>query len=59
MNPPDIRPTPLFVDGGRRDLPSPVTDPLASLDDLMVVIEALSPTWPARAIFRAEGLWLL
>ncbi len=59
MNPPDLGSTPLFADGGIRELPSPVTDPLATLDDLMVVIEALSPTWPARAIFRTDGLWLL
>jgi hypothetical protein len=59
MNPPDLAPTPLFAAGGLRELPSPVNDPLANLDDLMVVIEALSPTWPARGIFRDDGLWLL
>jgi hypothetical protein len=59
MNPSDPKPTPLFADGGLRNLPTPDTDPLAALDDLMVVIEALSPTWPARGIFRADGLWLL
>jgi hypothetical protein len=59
MNPPDLGPTPLFADGGLRELPRPVTDPLAALDDLMAVIEAMSPTWPARGIFRADGIWLL
>jgi hypothetical protein len=59
MNPPDPKTTPLFADGGLRELPTLAADPLAALDDLMVVVEALSPTWPARRIFSADGLWLL
>lgn len=43
------REEPVLVGAGglpRQDLPA--SDPFADLDDLMVVIEALSPTWPDR-----------
>lgn len=34
---------------------SRVQDPYAALDELMVVIEALCPTWPERALFPEKG----
>ena len=34
-------------------------DPCEVLDELMVVVEALCPTWPSRDVFSSTGLWLL
>jgi len=34
-----------------------VDDPFARLDELMVVIEALCPTWPRREPFTTSGEW--
>lgn len=35
--------------------PRPIArDPYAALDDLMVVVEALCPQWPARPLFKGR-----
>lgn len=39
----------LAGEGGLPRQYPPGSDPFADLDDLMVVIEALSPVWPDRA----------
>jgi hypothetical protein len=36
------------ADGGLRTLTTPRRDAFETLDDLMVVVEALCPTWPPR-----------
>lgn len=41
----------LAADGGTRVHVQATRDPFESLDDLMVVVEALCPTWPAREHF--------
>lgn len=42
----------LLVGGAGIRVPvEPVWDPFEALDDLMVVIEALCPTWPLREPF--------
>jgi hypothetical protein len=58
-----------FVNNPRRtqDLEGGVThireatgrDPFEALDDLMVVIEALCPVWPSRAIFSSYDRFLI
>jgi len=47
------------LEGGIVVAPSPVADPFAVLDDLMVVIEALCPQWPERETFANMGKCLL
>ena len=42
---------PLAADGGIRDRVPQMRDPFEILDDLMVVVEALCPTWPGREHF--------
>jgi len=45
---------PIAVKGGsvaQRPIPR---DPYAALDDLMVVVEALCPQWPARPLFKGR-----
>jgi hypothetical protein len=37
--------------GGIRVRVQPMRDPFEALDDLMVVVEALCPTWPGRESF--------
>lgn len=51
------RDPPIAAEGGLAAQPaSPPRDPYEALDDLMVVVEALCPAWPARATFRhVEG----
>jgi len=39
---------PLAADGGLEQQPGRPADPFAALDDLMAVVEALCPRWPAR-----------
>ena len=34
-------------------------DPYRALDELMVVIEALCPSWPPREVFTTSGQMLL
>lgn len=46
---------PFVADGGLKPSPPPAGDPFEALDDLMVVVEALCPTWPPRPIFRDSG----
>jgi hypothetical protein len=41
----------LVGDTGIKQDPPPASDPFADLDDLMVVVEALCPEWPARGVF--------
>ena len=50
---------PFAADGGIRAWPVSERDPYETLDDLMVVVEALCPRWPPRGTFKADGLWLL
>jgi hypothetical protein len=50
---------PLAADGGIKTSPVSTRDPYEVLDDLMVVVEALCPRWPARETFKADGVWLL
>lgn len=50
---------PFALEGGIVVAPSPVADPFAVLDDLMVVIEALCPQWPERETFANMGKCLL
>jgi len=51
--------TPLAADGGLKPPAAPIEDPFEALDDLMVVIEALCPTWPPPPTFRDGGRMLL
>ncbi len=41
----------LVAGGGLRTPTQPMRDPFEALDDLMVVVEALCPTWPRRKSF--------
>jgi hypothetical protein len=50
---------PLADAGGIPATYSPVKDPFAQLEDLMIVVEALCPKWPARPIFTDNGHWRL
>jgi hypothetical protein len=34
-------------------------DPFEALDDLMTVVEALTPTWPCRDVMKEGKFWLL
>ena len=42
---------PFVADGGVQEHTSSSRDPYVVLDDLMVVVEALCPVWPARPTF--------
>jgi hypothetical protein len=60
----DKRPTtnieqPIAASGGVTLPPSTAGDPLAALDDLMVVVEGLCPRWPARGTFKEHSLFRL
>jgi hypothetical protein len=50
---------PIVADGGIKAAPVSTRDPYEVLDDLMVVVEALCPRWPARDTFKTGGIWLL
>ena len=50
---------PFAADGGISAPLLSERDPYETLDDLMVVVEALCPRWPPRGTFRADNLWLL
>lgn len=50
---------PFASDGGIKAPVVPDEDPYRTLDDLMVVVEALCPTWPERGIFVESGKMLL
>jgi hypothetical protein len=59
---PDLSATaeqPLVADGGIDTAHASNRDPYEVLDDLMVVVEALCPRWPARETFKSDGIWLL
>lgn len=54
------QPTPFTTEGGLPPPPArPVGDPLRALFDLMIVVEALSPTWPERPTFEGAKRFLL
>jgi len=56
---PNSRAHPFVAEGGIPYIPDPHRDPFEALDDLMTVVEALSPTWPPREPF-VDGLnWRL
>ena len=50
---------PFAAAGGLQAPPAAPSDPLAALDDLMVVVEALCPRWPSRAPFPDGGVFRL
>lgn len=61
----DAKPTPATTDapvlvgeGGIAPATPCARDPFRALDDLMVVVEALCPEWPARDIFRGNRFLL-
>lgn len=45
---------PIIGEGGIVTATSIARDPYAALDDLMVVVEALCPQWPARPLFKGR-----
>ena len=49
----------LAADGGVRAPLRVDEDPYRTLDDLMVVVEALCPVWPERGTFVDGGKMLL
>jgi hypothetical protein len=49
----------LAADAGISSAPAASDDPFAALDDLMAVVEALCPVWPARGGFVDGGKMLL
>jgi hypothetical protein len=50
---------PFAADAGLQSRAARPEDWLRALDDLMVVVEALCPRWPARAPFVPWGTMLL
>lgn len=50
---------PFAAEAGIRSSAARPEDGLRELDDLMVVIEALCPRWPAREPFTPSGTMLL
>jgi hypothetical protein len=50
---------PFVAEGGVAYQVSPNRDPFEALDDLMTVVEALCPVWPAREITKDGDYWLL
>jgi hypothetical protein len=50
---------PIIAEGGVPYSPSTNRDPFAALDDLMCVVEALTPTWPPREPMKEGKYWLL
>ena len=60
MNFSAISPEQPIANGAGLGVPvAPDEDPYRTLDDLMVVIEALSPEWPERGAFVDSGKMLL
>jgi hypothetical protein len=49
----------LVADGGIKPPIPDDPDPYRTLDDLMVVVEALCPVWPEREVFKTSGKMLL
>lgn len=47
---------PLAAEGGMTTASSTPHDPYATLDDLMVVVEALCPQWPTRPLFKGRTI---
>lgn len=50
---------PFVAEGGVAPQARYDEDPLAVLDDLMVVVETLCPVWPQRETFASAGEMLL
>ncbi len=50
---------PLVAEGGLQAPHGPIEEPYLVFDDLMAVVEALSPTWPERDQFISAGKMLL
>lgn len=50
---------PLAHNAGVSTAPRDTRDPFAALDDLMVVVDALCPRWPARSTAAGPGLFRL
>ena len=47
------------AEGGLPYAPNTTRDPFEALNDLMILVEALSPTWPPREITKDGKYWLL
>ncbi len=58
MTPDEPNHAPLARDAGVVVAPQ-LRDPYAALDDLMMVVEALCPTWPDRRIPTDWGVYRL
>ena len=50
---------PFVAEGGVAYSPANDRDPFEALDDLMCVVEALTPTWPPREPMKEGKYWLL
>lgn len=50
---------PIIAEGGEPYSPAGDRDPFEALDDLMCVVEALTPTWPPRGPMKEAEHWLL
>ncbi len=56
----DLSQRPHFVaEGGVPYSPDTDRDPFEALNDLMLLVEALSPTWPPREITKDGQYWRL
>jgi hypothetical protein len=57
------RDTPVSIFAAEGGLPAapvePTQDPFRTLDELMVVVEALCPVWPDRPTFEGSTRFLL
>ena len=59
MTPNSSDPPVLASDAGVVTPPADTRDPFAALDDLMAVVEAFCPRWPARSAVAGRGLFRL
>ncbi|HTE41850.1 MAG TPA: hypothetical protein VK629_13545 [Steroidobacteraceae bacterium] len=51
--------TPFIAEGGVPYATPSTRDPFEARDDLMTVVEALTPTWPSREAMKESAFWLL
>jgi hypothetical protein len=52
-------PFPFVAESGVPYTPTTERDPFEIMDDLMTVIEALSPKWPDRETIKEGKYWLI
>jgi hypothetical protein len=50
---------PLLAESGVPYTAQSTRDPFEALDDLITVVEALTPSWPRREIMKEGKFWLL